>query len=296
MLEEFGCTIVANQKGRPYRPDELKAIIRDFDAAIIGPDIFNDAVFSAAPKLRVVARFGIGVDNINLESARAHGVKVTNCRGLNSNSVAEHTVTLMLALQRNIVQLNQTTRKGTWERVLFREMLSCSVGLIGFGGIAQKVAGKLASFGSPIFAYDTKPDIDKAKELRVTLCDLESVLQCDIVSIHVPSLPETRHLLNREKLSRMSSGALLINTARGSIVDEEALYAMLVQGSISGYATDVFECEPVQPDNPLLTLNNCIFTPHVAAESYENYELTGIVGAKAIIDVLQGRIPENLVV
>ena len=296
MLEAFGCEIVATENGRPYNPEELKGLITDFDAVIVGVDTWNKPIFSVAPELKALARFGIGVDNIDLESAKSFGIKVTNCRGLNSNSVAEHTVSLMLALIRKIPQLNQTTREGKWERALFREMSSCSVGLIGFGGIAQKVAEKLGPFGPRIYAYDNKPDTEIAKKLHVSICDLDTVLQCDIVSIHVPALPETEHLINKGTLSKMKDNALLINTARGVIVDEMAVYDHLINGKLSGYATDVFESDPVKPDNPLLTLDNFICTPHVAAESYENYELTGIATAEAIIDVLSGRTPKNLLV
>jgi len=295
LLRDFGCEITATENGRPYTREELLAMISDYDAAVVGVDTWNDEIFTAAPKLKALARFGIGVDNIDLAAAKAHDVRVTNCRGINSNSVSEHAVTLMLSLLRRIPELDKSTREGKWERALFRELGSCKVGLIGFGGISQKVATKLKAFGTEVFAYDPYPATAVAEQLGVVMCDLEKIYtSCDIISIHVPALPDTIHMINKETLSKMGKNTLLINTARGAIVDEPALYEALKNGIIAGYGTDVFETDPVQPDHPLLSLPNLICTPHVAAESYENYEQTGMETAKAIIDVLSGKTPKNL--
>jgi D-3-phosphoglycerate dehydrogenase len=297
MLEDFGCDIVATEKNGPYDHDELKSMIKDFDAAVVGCDIWNEEIFSAAPRLKALARFGIGVDNIDLKAAEKHKVQVTNCRGINSNSVAEHALTLMLSMIRKIPNLDSSTRDGEWERVIIHEINYFKIGLVGFGGIAQKVAEKLKPFGSQIFAYDAYPNTAAAENLGVTMCDLDTLLEtCDLLSLHVPALPETRHLINPSSIEKIKDGAYLINTARGMIVDEMAVYNGLNSGKLSGYATDVFETDPVNKNNPLLKLDNFICTPHIAAESYENYDQTGIETAQAIIDILSGKEPKNLLV
>ncbi|MFT3984959.1 MAG: phosphoglycerate dehydrogenase [Lachnospiraceae bacterium] len=297
MLEEHGFTVSATTNGRPYTPEELKAMIGDFDAAVVGCDIWNEEIFKEGKKLKALARFGIGVDNIDLEAAGRHGIRVSNCVGINSNSVAEHAVTLMFAMNRLIPRLNNTTREGKWERVVVHEMNHYTVGLLGFGGIARKVAEKLNPFGARLIAYDVFPNEEEADKRKVELCDLETLLrESDIISIHVPAMAETLHIINRESIRLMKDGVYLVNTARGAVVDEKAAYEALLSGKIAAFASDVFEKDPVEPKNPLLSLDNFICTPHTAAESYENYELTGIETAQAIIDVFENRTPKNLLV
>lgn len=297
MLEEHGFEVSATSNGRPYTPEELKAIIGDFDAAIIGCDIWDEEIFNEGRKLKALARFGIGVDNIDLESAGRHGIRVSNCVGINSNSVAEHAVTLMLAMNRLIPRLNNTTREGKWERVVVHEMNHYTVGLLGFGGIARKVAEKLNPFGVRLIAYDVFPNEGEAARLKVKLCDLDTLFkESDMISIHVPAVTETLHMIDRESIGLMKDGVYLVNTARGAVVDEKAAYEALLSGKIAAFASDVFEKDPVEPGNPLLSLDNFICTPHTAAESYENYELTGVETAQAIIDVFENKVPKNLLV
>ncbi len=297
MLEDFGCEITATEESRPYSREELLGMIKDYDAAVVGCDIWSEEILAAAPRLKILSRFGIGVDNIDLEAAKKHDIRVTNCRGINSNSVAEHTMMLLLSMIRQVAHLDRSTREGEWERAVIHEINYFRIGLVGFGGIARKVAKKLQPFGPEIYAYDAYPDLEEAEALGVTICDFDTLLEkCDILSLHVPALPETRHLINSATIGKMKDGAYLINTARGSIVDEKAVYDALNSRKLSGYATDVFETDPVDKNNPLLKLKNFICTPHIAAESYENYDLTGIETAQAIIDAFSGKTPQNLLV
>lgn len=294
MLEDYGCEIIATQHGRPYTAEELKRLIGDIDGVVVGVDTWNEEIFSMAEKLKAMARFGIGVDNIDLKAAQSHGIKVSNCRGINSNSVAEHTVMLILSMLRKLPRLDRTTREGAWERVVVHEVNHYKIGFLGFGGIARKAAEKLRPFGPEMLAYDVYPDEKEAKRLGVGMTDLETLFkECHIISLHVPSNQETFHIINSKSISMMKDGVMLVNTARGALVDEHAAYEAMKEGKIAAFASDVFEKDPVDVDHPLLSLDNFICTPHTAAESYENYDLTGVETAQALIDVFEGREPKN---
>lgn len=297
-LLENGFQVDETKNDRPYTQQELLDMIADYDAAIVGCDSWGEEVLSKAHKLKAIARFGVGIDNLDLEAAKRHGVHVTYCPGINSNSVSEHAIMLMLAMERYLPRLNETTRQGMWERVMVHEINACTIGLLGFGNIARKVAEKLQPFHPvKILAYDAYPNYEEAERLHVTMCDLETVLsESDIVSIHVPSIPETHHLICDKTLAQMKPGAYLINTARGPIVDEEAAARALASGQLGAMASDVFESDPVRMDNPLLAQKNFICTPHTAAESYEVYDKVGYMTAEAVVDILNNRTPVNQLV
>jgi len=222
------------------------------------------------------------------------GITVFNAAGSNSKAVAEHAIALMFGLVRQLPQLNKSTREGKWERLTFREFSSLTIGFIGFGGIARLTAERLAPFGSRLIAYDKFPNKEAAQERNVTLTSLEEVLRTsDIVSIHAPSLPDTFHMINREALAMMKKTAYLVNTARGPLVDELALYDALVSGTLAGAGLDVYEQEPISPDNPLLSLDCVLCTPHSAAETLETYHNVGTFTAENVVAYFQGRTPEN---
>lgn len=296
ILEDNGFEIIENPHGRPIRFEEIKEVITDVCAVVAGVDTWDEEVFQIAPELKIISRFGVGVDNIDVTKAKEYGIKVTNCKGINSNAVSEHVLALMLSMVRMIPRLSRTMKEGTWERAVYHEFHAMTVGLLGFGDIACKVADKLQPFGTRILAYDVFPNIKAAEDRNVRMTSMEEVLkQSDVISIHVPSLPETYHMINRDTIELMKENVYLINTARGSIVDEKALYTALKSGRIAGAAVDVYEQEPAAADNPLFGLDNFIGTPHVSAESYESYEMCGIETAQAIVDVLiNKKKPKNL--
>lgn len=295
MLEEAGCEVIENEVGRPHTFEELKPLVGDIDGVIAGVDTWDERVFRLAPKLKAIARFGVGVDNIDLEAAKSFGIQVTNVPGGNANAVAELTVGLLLSLSRSIPALTDSARRAFWDRRVGIELAGRTVGLLGFGNIAQMVAKKLQGFDVALIAYDKYPNAEKAKQLGVEMTTADEVLSAsDIVSMHMPSLPETRHMMNDERFARMKPSAYFINTARGALVDEGALYRALTQGTIAGAAIDVYETEPVMAGNPLLALDNLIPTPHTAAETAETYERVGRVTAQALIDVFAGRTPQHL--
>jgi D-3-phosphoglycerate dehydrogenase len=295
MLEDQGFQVIENMRGRPLQFTELQKIVFDIDAVIAGVDDWNEAVFKIAPKLKIITRFGVGVDNIDLVKAKKYGIKVTNAKGHNSNSVAELTVGLMLGMLKNILYLDKSLRKGNWDRFMGKDLRGKSVGLLGFGAIAQQVAAKLQSFGVELYAFDKNPDFVKAQKLGVKLMEMEAILKsCDIVSLHLPSLKETYHIMGKEQFAMMKQGAYFINTARGVLVDEQALYEALQKHKLTAAALDVYEEEPAKVTNPLFSLDNIICTPHSATETYETYRTVSMFTAQSVIDVFNGKIPENL--
>lgn len=294
LLMDYGCQIIENPHQRPFWLEELKDLIIDADGVIAGVDTWNKELFRLSPRLKGIARFGAGVDNIDLKGAKACGITVTNCPGVNASAVAEQTVSLMLCLTRQIPRLNNSIREGKWDRIMSHELGKCTVGLLGFGAIARNVAKRLQGFGPRIIACDKFPDYRQAEIYGVELATMEEVLKySDIISLHLPSNEETRHIINEESISKMKDGVLLVNTARGSLVDEKALAEALRSGKAAGMGTDVFEQEPADPANPLFSFPQYIATPHTSAETYENCEETSLVTAQALIDIFEGRIPEN---
>lgn len=296
LLEKNGFEILENPYGRPMTYDELKEIIGDIYGVVAGVDTWNEDIFHLARNLRVIARFGVGVDNIDIVRAKERGIIVTNCLGANSNSVSEQAIALILSSVRMIPRLMATTKENKWERVVFHELSSLTIGFLGFGAIARMTAEKLTSFGAKLIAFDINPNYEEARRLGVIMVSKDELWkQSDILSIHIPGLPSTHHMINETVIQNLKDGVHIINTSRGSVIDEDALYCGLKSGKIGGAAIDVYEVEPVHSDNPLFTLPNFIGTPHTAAESYENYHRCGILTAEAILDVYQGKIPKNMI-
>lgn len=297
ILENAGCEIIENPHGRPYTFDELKEIVEDIDGVVVGVDDWNEDVFKLAPKLKGMARFGVGVDNIDLNAAKEHGIIVCNSPGINSSAVAEQAVALMLSLIRNIPEMNRAVRKGEWPRPMFHELKSRTIGFLGFGAIARNVAQRLVGFGPKMIAYDKYPNQEAADKLGVRLVSQEEVLkESDIISIHLPATDETKHLINKETIQQMKDGVYIVNTARGSIVNEADMAGALESGKAAGFGTDVFEHEPIDLSGPLFKYDNYIATPHVSAETFENCETTSVVTARALLAVFEGREPENRLV
>lgn len=297
ILEDAGCEIVENPHGRPYTFEELKEIVGDIDGVVAGVDTWDETVFRLAPRLKAIARFGVGVDNIDLEAAKKHGIIVSNSPGINSSAVAEQAAALILAVIRKVPEMNAAVRKGQWPRPMFHELKSRTIGLLGFGAIARNLAEKLSGFHPQIIAYDKFPNQSMADKLGVKMVSQEEVLsQSDIISIHLPATPETKHLICNKTLESMKNGVYLINTARGSIVNEKDVSEALKSGKLAGFATDVFETEPIDLNGPLFDFENYIATPHVSAETYENCETTSIVTAEALLAVLGGKEPKNRLV
>ena len=256
--------------------DRLREEVTRADALIVRSDtqVTHDLI-SRACRRRVIARAGIGVDNIDLETATRRGVAVVNAPGANTVSAAEHTIALLLSLQRRIPSAVASMMEGEWDRQRFSgtEIRGKVLGLIGLGRIGQLVATLARAFGVEVIAYDPYTAEARARELRISLTTLEELLgRADIVSLHVPVTEETKDLMNESRLALMKPSAVLINTARGALIDNDALLAALDSGQLAGAALDVFEPEPLSAESPLRRSDRIILTPHLAASTAEAQE------------------------
>lgn len=296
LLETVGQVILASAK------DE-ETIIReaaDCDAILIRSAKITKNIIKSIPNLKVVAKHGIGVDNIDVKAATEKGVMVVNAPESNINSVAEHALAMILALSKNLVIMDKKTRNDEFasrNKIICMELKGKTIGLVGLGKIAKLLAKKLKSLDVDIIAFDPYIDGEKAKELGVKLVNnLDELLEkSDFVSLHIPLTEENKKIIGKERLSKMKKSACLINVARGEIVDEKALYEALKENIIRGAALDVFEQEPPSADNPLFELENVILSPHNAALTSEALVAMATDSAQGIVECLKGEIPKHLV-
>jgi phosphoglycerate dehydrogenase-like enzyme len=273
-------------------PDELLAMCKDAAGAIVSTDPFTRDVLRACPTLRVIARVGVGVDSIDVTAATDHGIAVTITPGANEDTVADHALALMLAILRRIPEHDAGVRRGEWNRTGVhtpRLLTGATVGLIGYGRIGRKVARRLAGFDVEVLVCDPAAPADSTS---IPMDDL--LARSDIVSLHCPLLESTRHLIDTRALRLMRPHAVLINTARGGVVDEVALLQALTDGVIAGAALDVFEFEPPHA-SPLLALPNVVVSPHVGGISTTSIDEMTRMATQSVIDVLAGRVPDGLV-
>ena len=272
--------------------DQIPALMSGVQALIVrNRTQVTKGLLTFAPDLKCVGRLGVGLDNIDLEACEALGVKVIPASGANNLSVAEYVVSNALALLRNAYQVNTEMLAGTWPRLACagREVSGKTMGLIGYGAIARETAQRAAALGMNISAYDPFLQNDDPVWTTAHRKTLTEVLQTsDVISLHVPLTDDTRHLINKESLSQMKSGAVLINAARGGVVDEAALAASLENGQIAGAALDVFETEPLSKDSAakFQGLNNLILTPHIAGVTEESNIRVSSMIADCVLDTL----------
>ena len=257
-------------------PKELKKIIKDYDALLVrsGTKATKD-IIEAANKLKVIGRAGVGLDNVDLAAASKRGIIVMNTPGGNTISTAEHTISLILALSRNIPQADVSTKKGEWERKKFMgvELYGKVLGIIGLGRIGVEVAKRAASFGMKIIAYDPFLSLDKAKEAGVESVEVKDIFKrADYITVHAPLTNETKHIINKKAINQMKKSVRIINCARGGIVDEKAVAEGIKAGKVEGAAFDVYEKEPPK-DSPLFGCDKVILTPHLGASTEEDMSM-----------------------
>lgn len=274
-------------------PAELKRIIGDYDALIVrsGTRVTADLI-AAATRLKVIARAGVGVDNVDVAAATQRGIIVANAPTGNVVAAAEHTIALLMAMARQIPAAHLSMMRGEWRRHDFMgvEVRDKTLGLLGLGRVASHVARRAQGLSMRVLAYDPYVSADYAANLGVELVGLESLLaQSDFVSIHLPLTEATRHLLDAERLAQCKPGVRLINTARGGIVDEDALLAALDSGHVAGAALDVFAQEPPPPDARLRCHPRVILTPHIGGSTTEAQDQVAVDAVTQVIDVLSGR-------
>ena len=283
---------------RGLTPDELVDIIGDYDALVVRSETkVTSPVIEAGRNLKVVARAGIGVDNIDLDAATRAGIAVVNAPIGNTVAAAEHTLALMLALARNVPQAYASMKEGQWQRSAFMgiEVRNKTLGIIGLGRVGSEVARRAGSFGMRLIAFDPFVAPDFATRLGVTTMTLDELLpQADFITLHTPLTPGTTKMINQEQLAKMKPGARLINVARGELVDEDALLQALENEQLAGVALDVFTNEP-PGDLPLLRHPRLMATPHLGASTQEAQREVAIEAAEQVIAVLNGQPARNTV-
>lgn len=289
--------VVYNTAGHPLSAEELVPLISGIDGYIAGLDAITREVLEAADSLKVIARYGVGVDAIDLETARQKGIVITNTPGANSASVAELTLGLMLSLARNIPEAVEATRSGEWPRFRGMSLGGKTIGLFGFGEIGKRVAQMLKGFNARLVAYDPFPDVEFAEECGVEIVQQDEVIRmADILSLHCPVLPDTRGMVNTDFIRKMKPGAFLINTSRGELINEDALYDAIKSNHLQGAALDVFSQQPPQPGNPLLGMPQVIVTPHMGAHTDGATNAMGWAALNDCLAVLRGEEPLHRVV
>ncbi len=270
----------------------LLPALADADAVLIrSATTIDSEALAAAPRLKVVARAGIGLDNVDVPAATARGVLVVNAPQSNIITAAEHALALLLAVARHIPAADASLRAGQWRRSAFTgvEIAEKTVGVVGLGRIGQLFAARIAAFGTTIIAYDPYLQPARAAALGVTLVDLPTLLaQADIISIHLPKTPETAGLIGAAELATVKPGVLIVNAARGGLIDEQALADALREGRVGGAGIDVFVSEPPGPDHPLIGLPNVVVTPHLGASTVEAQDKAGTAVARSVRLALRG--------
>ncbi|WP_338824923.1 Hydroxypyruvate reductase [Moorella humiferrea] len=281
--------------------ETVKREIKGVEGVVVRTAPFTREIIAAADSLKVIARHGVGVDNIDVRAATERGILVVNTPDANAVSVAEHTITAIGALAKRLLSMDLATRRGEWEvRNEYKavDLDGKVLGLVGLGRIGTMVAKKAAAaFNMQVIAYDPYVRPETAAENNITLySDLDRIFQeADIVSLHTPLTPETRGLVNEERLALMKASAFLINFSRGGVVDEDALYKALKNGLIAGAALDVFEEEPPPRNHPLFELDNVLLSPHSAALTRECVVRMATGAAQGVVDVLTGKRPQYVV-
>lgn len=279
-------------------PDELIPLVGDVDGWIAGLDRVERRVVEAAPRLRVIARYGVGTEQVDLDAAREHGIVVTNAPGANADSVAELTIGFLFMLARRLEPAIGAARSGSWSPIRGLTVAGRTVGLLGLGAIGRAVAGRSVALGCHVLAYDPAADgADFVVPDRVELTELDRALaEADFISLHVPLSSATRSLVDDAFLAKMKAGSFLINTARGELVDEEALVRALESGRLAGAALDTLAREPPPADHPLLHTKTAIVTPHIGAHTDGATSAMGRMALRDCLSVLAGRAPEHPVV
>ncbi|HEX9922284.1 MAG TPA: hydroxyacid dehydrogenase [Anaerolineae bacterium] len=271
---------------------------READAILARAAVISEAVIQAAPKLKIVSRHGVGVDNVDVAACTRQGVLVSITGDANSEAVSEYAFGLLLAVARKVAQANAHIRAGQWNRDLFigLELYGKVLGIIGLGRIGSRLGRHAAGFDMEALAYDPYVDANAAQAAGIALVDLETLLRrADFISLHMPLTDETRHLIGPAELALMKSSAILVNTARGGLIDEAALYETLLNKRIAGAALDVFETEPLSQGNRLATLDNLLCSPHVAGQTQESLLRMSVDAAENILRVFRGETPLGII-
>ena len=280
-------------------PKEYAQHLAEADALLVRSAVqVNADVLAKAPRLRVVGRAGVGVDNVDLDAATKAGVLVMNTPGGNAISVAEHTVALMLAMARRIPQASQSTKGGKWEKkkLMGNELRGKTLGIVGLGSIGRETVKRARAFEMRILAHDPYVTPAIAGDLGIELVEMPALLAAsDYITLHVALTPETERFISREAFAQMKQGVRIVNCARGELIDDEALAEAMASGKVAGAALDVFRKEPPAADYPLFQQEGVIATPHIGGSTEEAQEIVGVRIAEQVVEYLKSGVAINAV-
>jgi D-3-phosphoglycerate dehydrogenase len=278
----------------PLSESRMLELVGDVDAFVCGDDeITATVVEKALPRLKVISKYGIGLDKIDIEFVTEKKIPLTFCPGVNHTTVAEHTFALMLALFRKLVEEANHVSRGEWIRVTGNEIMGKTIAIIGLGRIGKEVALRANAFGMKVLGFDLYWDSEFAEKYGVQRCESaeQALIRADVVSLHVNLSGETRDLINRERISRMKKGVVILNCARGEIVNTSDMIEGLESGQVGGYGTDVLDIEPPPADHPMLGAPNTLITPHIGSRTYESVERQATMAVQNLILALRGEQP-----
>ena len=284
LLREAGLDVVENKTGKTLDETQLIDQCSDIAGIIVGVDPLTATVLKSAKNLKAISKYGAGLDNIDLKAAEELGIKVERAAGTNAVSVAELAIGLFFSMARSIPVISNVTKSGKWDRVKGIELTGKTVGIVGFGNVGKEVARMAGGIGMKVLAYDPFIDVQK---YSVKACSLEEIIkEADFLTLHLPLTEDTKDMINKAALASMKKTAYLVNTSRGELVDEDALYEALTKGVIAGAAEDVFSKEP-PAGHKLLSLDNFILTSHIGGFTVEAIEKMAMQSAINLINLLK---------
>jgi D-3-phosphoglycerate dehydrogenase len=293
MLAKEGFDVVdAPRDVNLYEPAQLLPYVRDCVAVVAGSEPWTEKLIAACPKLRVLARTGVGFDAIDVAACDRHRVVIATTPGVNHHAVAEHAFALLLGVARGFPARDQHVRACTWLRASTPRVMGRTLGIVGLGRIGRAVATRAVGLGMKVIAYEPVPQHEFCEQWNIELSSFEDLLKrSDYVTLHLPMSRETKHVMNAKTFALMKPGSVLINTARGLLVDETALVDALVSGHLRGAGLDVFEVEPLPGDSPLLKLDNVLLSGHLAGLDHESHHDTLQMSADTIMSLSNGGWP-----
>ena len=295
LLRSFSENLVFNPGEKPLTEDELIPLLDGCEGFIAGLDFITRKVIENASSLKVISRYGSGIDRVDLEAAKEKNIVVCYTPSVNAEAVADLTFALLLSLARKVPMLDRKTREGEWVRSTGFELYGKTIGIIGLGAIGKSAAKRAAGFSMKILAYDPYINKEYAAANGITSVSFDDIIkEADFISLHLPLTDETRKIIKAEEMKKMKKGAIIINSARGGLIDEDAAYELLKSGHLGGLGLDAFELEPPGP-SPLFTLDNVVVTPHTGAHTAEAIAAMAKLSVTNLIDVLSGNECPNIV-
>lgn len=288
ILKRFGVEVKKNPYGKILTEAQMIEEIKDVDGIIVGVDPLSKEVLQHAEKLKVISKYGVGIDNIDMDYAKERNIEVARALNANADAVADYTFAMMMSVARKVVQIDKECRELNWKKITTVDVHKKTVGLIGLGNIGKKVAQRAKGFEMNVLAYDLIPDYEYAKSSGVHYVDrLDDIFaKSDFISLHLPLNKHTEYIINKEQFKQMKSTAVLVNTARGGLIDEQALLEALQEKLIWGAGIDVFESEPPK-NKELLELDNIVIGSHCAASTVQAIDNMGIMSSNNLVELFE---------